>query len=196
MEKEDNNEESTMCKILEEIGGLTASQLLEKYEISLEPPIDLNKLIKKIGILVFPTEFSELEDTVGRKRGDIVGAAVSIGDDLDIMYASGLKYNRMRFTIAHELGHCCLHSENLKINHYELRTDSESNTIKEIQANIFAGQLLIPEQSLREICQSLLRPTLSALMTIFQVSANVMRGRLEYLNISVIDDVLEGSFEQ
>ena len=37
-EKGDNN----MCKILNEIGGLTAYELLEKYSISLSPPIEIS----------------------------------------------------------------------------------------------------------------------------------------------------------
>ncbi len=56
-EKGDNN----MCKILNEIGGLTAYELLEKYSISLSPPIDIKKLVDNKGYVWFAMIFLRLK---------------------------------------------------------------------------------------------------------------------------------------
>jgi Zn-dependent peptidase ImmA (M78 family) len=55
---------------------------------------------------------------------------------------------RQRFTVAHELGHYCLHKDTLDTNGEILeRNDYSSEGIdeKEIQANAFAAELLMPQ---------------------------------------------------
>lgn len=184
------NKGDFMCKILEELRGLNASQLLKKYDISLVPPINLNELIKSIGISSYSLDFSDVEESSGYEKGDILGAVISDGDELDVLYAEGLSDNRSRFTVAHELAHCCLNTDDLIAGHIELRTENKDrHSKKEIGANIFAGELLIPKESLLEICNLLIKPTVTALADIFQVSVNVMRARLEYLNL--LDTVVE-----
>lgn len=180
--KDDNN----MCKILREICGLSALELLEKYGINLSPPIDIKKLIDNIGIRLIKYDFSNAERAGNYPLGSIIGAALSDGDNLDILYANNQTLNRDRFTIAHELAHCCLHNDSLEINHLELRTNNVS--LKERDANIFAGELLIPYSSLITIYNQLLKPSLSVLAQIFQVSTNVMRERLKYLELNFVDD--------
>lgn len=66
--------------------------------------------------------------------------------------------NRRRFTIAHELGHHCLHAEYLKDNvHVDkivLRRDGFSaagTDLKEMQANSFAAELLMPADELKKL---------------------------------------------
>ena len=192
----DNDKErqmvSCMCKILRQIGGLTATQLLQKYEISIEPPIDLTKLLNRIGIRAYAFDFHQIEDRVGYERGEILGAAISEGDALDIMYSEDFNQNRIRFTIAHELAHCCLHAENLEMNHLELRTDSNISG-REKSANIFAGELLIPQESVLEIIGQLYEPTVETLARIFQVSKTVMDARLKYLDIELPDTSYKGA---
>lgn len=175
-----------MCKILREIGGLTAYELLEKYSISLSPPIDIKKLVDNIGIRLVRYDFSEAEKAGNYPQNSIIGAALSEKDSLNILYATKMTLNRIRFTIAHELAHCCLHNDNLEINHLELRTDDNSD--RERDANIFTGELLVPYSSLITIYNQLLKPSLSVLAQIFQVSTNVMRERLKYLELNFADD--------
>ena len=171
-----------MCKILREIGGLSALELLEKYGISLSPPIDIKRLVDNIGIRLIRYDFSNAEKAGNYPLGSIIGAALSDGDCLDILYANNLTLNRVRFTVAHELAHCCLHNDSLEINHLELRTNNVSP--KERDTNIFAGELLVPYSSLLPIYNQLLKPSLSVLAQIFLVSSIVMRERLKYLELN------------
>ena len=94
--------------------------------------------------------------------------------------------------MAHELGHYCIHyGQAIQGNYIEFRSNMNCGEKKEIEANTFAGDLLIPEQSLRNIINRLLKPTLQGLADIFDVSTSVMRARLELLMIPYYDDRLQ-----
>ncbi len=178
-----------MCTILEKIKNKSALELLKEYNIELKPPINISLLLDKIGISVISKDFSQVEKESNCEPGSILGAAFSKGNDLAIFYRKFDTYNRKIFTIAHELGHCCKHSENLKISHVELRTNMDTYDDHEKEANIFAGELLIPEQLLIEKYNEFIIPSLKTLSTIFGVSTNVMAARLDYLNLDYYKDV-------
>ncbi|HIB69006.1 MAG TPA: ImmA/IrrE family metallo-endopeptidase [Phycisphaerales bacterium] len=59
---------------------------------------------------------------------------------------------RQRFTMAHELGHYCLHPEAMVVDRalYRNTVSSEAVSVKEIEANGFAAELLMPEHDVRE----------------------------------------------
>lgn len=188
-QKKTNYGGDNMCNILEKIKNKNAIDLLKEYSIKLEPPIDIASLLDKIGISVIAKDFSDIEKQSGCKPGSILGAAISKGDNLAIFYRKADTYNRKIFTIAHELGHCCKHSKNLKISHVELRTTIDIHDSHEIEANIFAGELLIPEELLMEKYKEFIIPSLNALSLIFRVSSNVMAARLDYLGLEYLKDV-------
>lgn len=178
-----------MCKILKELRGKSALELLEKYNISMKPPINIDLLLYKIGISAIPINFNEVETEVGLEANEILGATISNGENLSIFYQDKATNNRKRFTLAHEIAHCCIHSDNLIDHHVELRANITANTTKEYQANIFAGELLIPKRSLLEIYEKLLHPTLDSLAKIFEVSPMVMKARLEYLELPYNNEI-------
>lgn len=178
-----------MCTILKKIKNKSAFELLQYYNIELSPPIDISLLLEQIGISVISKDFTEIENTSGYDRGSILGAAISKDEDLAIFYRKQDTYNRKIFTVAHELGHCCLHSDSLKISHVEFRTTNTYKDIREQEVNIFAGELLIPEIVLMPIYNKYILPSLKELSKIFCVSTNVMAARLEYLNLSYFKDI-------
>lgn len=178
-----------MCKILNELHGKSVSELFEMYNITPEPPIDLNKILKEIGISAIATDFSEIEKDADLKTGEILGATVSKKDKLSIFYREDDSENRQRFTIAHELAHCCLHSLDLQESHVELRRNNEIKDVKERQADVFAGELLIPEVSIKKIYDKLFSPSLNVLAQIYKVSTNVMAARLDYLGLPYLKDI-------
>ncbi|MFA5248489.1 MAG: ImmA/IrrE family metallo-endopeptidase [Patescibacteria group bacterium] len=119
-------------------------------------PVDIEKIIEfKLGISIIPVP--ELCRMV----------------DVDALIASNWKYlyvdrerymeekysNRLRFSLAHEIGHFVLHKEiydSLGINDVEdfykfaMNIDEEQYGYFEIQANKFASHLLIPHKKLIE----------------------------------------------
>lgn len=183
-------EDEIMCKTLERLRGKRAVELLEEYNMQTTPPIDISLLLKKIGITEVATDFTKIEEVMECEKGDVLGAILARGNSLSIFHRSDDTLNRKRFTLAHEIAHCCLDTDSLKKHHVELRSVQSANNAKEYNANVFAGELLIPEMELRDIHnQFLVAPTLSDLAMIFQVSATVMAARLDYLNLSYIKDV-------
>lgn len=147
-------------------------------------PVDLGAIFDQLGIRVLAMDFSEIEkmevmkENVSR-RGRILGAVIAKGDTTAIFYskADSVSSHRYRFTVAHELGHLCLG----EIDHIEFRHDGDANEASEVEANIFAGELLIPKKSLERISRKLIVPTITSFASVFEVSETVMAARLSYL---------------
>lgn len=158
-----------MCKPLEKIFGKSAEYLLDTYSNKYSYPIDIVQIANKIGgISLGSKDFSELDRILSKddKSAHVIGAVRVLDDEVQIIYADKLdeeknsKYpnlteeqrqeklrRRQRFTIAHELAHCCLHiNANQKKNYIELRSENIGieDEDKEKIANIFAGELLMP----------------------------------------------------
>lgn len=177
-----------MCEILKKIQFKTASNLLKEYSIKNEPPVNISLLLENIGISLIAKDFSEIERISGCEKDSILGAAISNNDNLAIFYRADDTYHRKVFTIAHELGHCCIHADNLKIEHIEYRIINVMDK-HEIEANIFAGELLIPYSILKSVYDDFIIPSLKSLSKIFDVSTNVMAARLDYLNLGYYKDI-------
>jgi len=161
----------------------TAQEILIMSDQENAVPVDIKEILKKLDISAMPIDFSRIEKKLPEEYEGlkILGAMASSDDKIAIWYRSEDKEDshRMRFTIAHELAHCCLHGSR---HHLEFRIDGDLDE-DEILANTFAGELLIPEESLNRTIEKLLVPTLSALADIFDVSINVMRERIKYLQL-------------
>ena len=182
-----------MCTILEKIRNKTPIELLNEYHIPLEPPIDISRLLEKIGISTIAEDFSEIEDIQAIETGSILGAAFSNNNDLAIFYKQSDSLHRKKFTIAHELAHCCLDCPTNETSHIEYRLEiydnlSKEDIEKEKRANIFAGELLIPEDILMKYYKKLLIPSLVSLAKVFDISTSVMAARLDYLHLAYYKD--------
>jgi Zn-dependent peptidase ImmA (M78 family) len=123
---------------------LIVNQLRKQYGIT-TVPVNLDKLTKRAGIAVKYENFDEvLSGFVYQKHG-----IKYIGVN------SEHTNTRKRFTIAHELGHLFLH-KNISVNYDQgvmLFRDSHASDgtdLREIQANQFAAELLMPEDSVRD----------------------------------------------
>lgn len=86
---------------------------------------------------------------------------------------------RIRFSLAHELGHILLHSQ------YQLSSYNNKEIHKrlEVEANIFAGCLLMPKEG---FLLDVTKPTLGGLVTLkthWKVAIQAMAVRLKQLNI-------------
>lgn len=181
-----------MCKTLEKIHGKTPDELLMEYGIYDTIPIDLERLVKSIGISVLPMDFTKLEKRL--KRNDILGLILTSGNDAAIFYRGTDSINRIRFTIAHELAHCCNIDPNNNEPHIEYRLDEKDKDADEKNMDIFAGQLLIPFHKLKEEYMKMNLPNSVDLAKKFQVSVSVMEARLDYLKISYYSENMEPIF--
>lgn len=91
---------------------------------------------------------------------------------------------RQRFTLAHELGHYIYNHDEDKygLNYRDRKRDRNS---AEIQADDFAGEVLMPSPILRKKLKeySDARPTISEFATLFGVSKDAMRVKLDNMGL-------------
>lgn len=181
---------SSMCKAISQLRNMSADALLELCGQTNNIPVDLKAILRKLGISAIPIDFVDVENNIRRKfdaNVQVLGAIATNGDRAAIFYnrKNQSDSHRSRFTIAHEIGHCCLNNITLEDGktHIECRIEGVSQSEDEIAANIFAGELLIPESSLYQTIEKLLMPSVHILAEIFDVSDNVMLKRLEYLKV-------------
>lgn len=175
-----------MCK-LSDLAGKSVNELLEKAGVGPdEIPRDLDRLLKGLKIIATWRDFSDLEKLLAdnvKKWGSILGAVAVNDDRVGIFYRPGSTDNRIRFTVAHELAHCCLHAKELEKGHILMRYDGYFPDEEEIKANDFASELLMPERLLRADYENDPKPRVLDLANKYGVSINVMEVRLIRLNL-------------
>lgn len=122
-----------------------ASWLYSEY--NLHTPVNVEWLAKTLGITIKKDDLGEVS---------LSGFAVDKHGKRYIGVNSTEPDTRQRFTIAHELGHLFLHKDN-SVNYDQggmmlFREDhsGDGSDIKEVEANRFAAELLMPEEQLRE----------------------------------------------
>ncbi len=158
-----------------------ALSLLEAQGIS-SAPVPVERIAKSLGANL---RFSPLDDELS--------GMVYVKDGTPIVGVNALHHpNRQRFTIAHELGHLQLHRAEIS---KEIHVDKGfpmlmRNTVSaegvnemEIEANLFAAELLMPESFLAASLDG--EPfdiddegAVSTLAKHYKVSASAMRFRL------------------
>lgn len=198
IESNDDLKVFNMCKKLKELNGLNPEDILNKYwNIDRNTyPIDIATILYNMRIRVLPYDFSKYDGE--KKETRILGAMVADKTDLALLYRKGETKNRCRFTLAHELAHCCLsHLSGQTMPYIEWRHDGIVIDQCEIAANTFAGQLLVPSKELRKVLSieypnSL--PQVTRLAEMFAVSVAVMKERLKQLEVPYIDEYNRKNF--
>ncbi|GEM01926.1 Zn-dependent peptidase ImmA, M78 family [Halolactibacillus halophilus] len=142
-------------------------------------PIDnITRLCEKLGIIVV---FSDLGKTT------IDGCSTFYEDrPYIVLNKQGFSSVRMRFTLAHELGHILLHS-GLDKKHINSTVNSKQI---EKEANLFASFLLMPEESFVQDINGLGLDYLLMLKKHWKVSIQAMVFRAEYLGVFTEDYAL------
>jgi Zn-dependent peptidase ImmA (M78 family) len=145
-----------------------ARKVLKDYKLS-EIPTDLTVIFQRLDL-----KYIELNDA-----DEIDGAILEIeGKPAIAVLNKARPLQRQRFTLAHELGHIFL--EHIKRDIYdseEIReSDAESSgktkPPKEIEADIFASELLVPYEQLKKYHADM--SNVDKLAVIFQVSKQAM----------------------
>ena len=131
-----------------EIINSQVEELLVQYKDSKNSSDVLNKLIKDNGIQLKELDLMELSGVLFKSEGEQWNLLVNKMDSTA----------RKLFTIAHELGHFYLHrnNENQFIDGELVRARNENTRFDEyeLEANEFAGNLLMPKKEIEQKLQS------------------------------------------
>jgi hypothetical protein len=120
-------------------------------------PVDMEEIIEKcLGLSIIPeSSIGELTHINAYLRSDLKGIVVDLKKYMDERHYG----NTLRFTFAHEIGHLVLHnymynkfSFSEPEEYYEFITGfpEDQYSYFELQANEFAGRLLVPREKLVE----------------------------------------------
>jgi Zn-dependent peptidase ImmA (M78 family) len=143
-----------------------------------EPPINIYLIIESLGISLVPTAFDKVAAVVGRAQPNSKRAPW-------IAVNSSQPSYRQRFSIAHELAHLLLHEEDIVLHAHYFKKQFER---KEIDADSFASELLLPRALLSESIASLkdqpIEEAILLLSHLYQVSFAAMSYRLYSLDIT------------
>jgi Zn-dependent peptidase ImmA (M78 family) len=149
--------------------------------LELEPPADLARVSDKLGIRVVKQMLP----------ADLSGVYVRTPSEVTITINNGMPPEHQRFVWAHEIGHHLLaHGSKCPIT-ADLKRAGERNPI-ERQCDIFAVELLMPADKVREVAIELHHPEYHdktrTIAARFGVSATAMRIRLRELGIASNED--------
>lgn len=181
----------SMCKKLADIHGKTPEDLLD-YITSV--PVDMNQMLEALGIECQCVDFDSLQRGLPLKKPSIIlGLAYAKGNDLAIFYSSHSDLASARFTLAHELGHCCLHMNVDSSFHVEMQTIPDVwykagrpvtpfTNKKEEAADKFARDLLIPTTLLVHMLSSVKKISIDSLAELFSVPTSQMEKKLWEVN--------------
>jgi Zn-dependent peptidase ImmA (M78 family) len=165
-------------------------ELLEEAGIR-SAPVDPVALADRLGVEVRPEIASD----------DISGGLYRVGGTAVIGVNARHHPNRQRFTIAHELGHLLLHEQDEFVDHgyvmegTDLRAprfmrnqiSGEAIDVREMEANAFAANLLMPrhfiEKEVRDLPLPVRSDEVENLARKFKVSQQAMTFRLQNLQV-------------
>ncbi|MCB9065470.1 MAG: ImmA/IrrE family metallo-endopeptidase [Chitinophagales bacterium] len=159
--------------------NIQVSSILQEFVIS-SLPVKIEDIAKGLGLKVIPYAFEE----------DISGTLII--EKKVIGFNQTESRVRRRFTIAHELGHYILHQNKKAIFLDKLfrlnNTSDEQNPELEMEANIFAASILMPEKMLKSEVENIEfdlgnDEAIKYLARIFDVSSMAMYYRLLNLNL-------------
>ena len=210
--KMSNKGRMKMSTALQNLTGKTPTEILA-YGDANNITTDIFSIAEALGVNVVTIDFSEIEHEAKVEQGTILGAIIDNDDldQLTIFLKDELSSSdyyksktagekidilrrRQRFTVAHEIAHACRHLGNQEV---KLRIDYHKNAdeyiqderhdevehLHEFEANVFAGELLMPFNLILTVSGQLIKPSAEAFSKIFDVSKTVVRERLKYLGM-------------
>lgn len=183
--------EKKMCKKLSEIHDKKPEDFLSKGFCI---PVDIEYILKKREIDCLSVNFDLIKKALPIDKPQITGLSYARDDDIIIFYEEKDDYTKNRFTMAHELAHCCLHMDVNSSCHIELQTSKDFlyksnrklkyfNQKKEEEADKFARDLLIPTNFLIEILRQNTFTHIEELAELFCVPIDVVQKKLEDIRV-------------
>lgn len=132
-----------------------AEKFRTSYIFNVDVPVEIELVIESLGIRIIPEpDLQKSCDMDGFITKDFKSIYVD-----EFLYTDERYYKRVRFTLAHELGHYILHRGAIEYQKFEdendwikfrMNLDEKDLSWFEFQASEFAGRLLVPVDRLVE----------------------------------------------
>lgn len=154
--------------------------------------ISANKIISKFDIQETPVPVENIAEGLGIQiryahSDDYSGILVRKGKDKALMGVNSYESpKRVRFTIAHEIGHFVLEKKSVSIDY---RNSNKKRDKKEAVMDEFAANLLMPKKFIKKDFEKIISKKifldehLHSLAEQYQVSKEAMKIRLERLSL-------------
>lgn len=152
------NFDSQLIKLPEDVEEISpegiARKVREIFGLEKGPVIELIKKTEEAGFVIMPMKLDSNLTFNDMYKGNTFSACfTSIAHRKPlIIYNKNHTFDRIRFSIAHEIGHVYLHHYNQYtfINNKVIPTEEEIKAIRENEANQFAAEFLMPEEDIKE----------------------------------------------
>lgn len=175
-----------MCRKLAELHNKKPNDFLSGNP---KLPVDIYQILQDLNVRCFCVNFNGLQKDLAFDNAKIIGLAYAHKNDLFIFYSDHSDLPTARFTLAHELAHCCLHMNDDAAFHIEMQTipdvihfngkaSKSFNRKKEVEADVFARELLIPTNALIHILRSVKDPSIEELADLFIVPKEEIANKL------------------
>lgn len=151
---------------------MNAQEVLNKFWDK-KLPVDVLSIVKDLGLNAYSLSDEEIMQGVSGRYDSTSGVPAVFVNTQEPL-------TRQRFTLAHELGHFCLNHGN---SFRDTRETLYSYDHKEYSANLFAADLLMPEDYVKHYIFSEGITSVAELADIFLVSYSAMKIRLERLGL-------------
>lgn len=144
-------------------------------------PISLNLIKKHYGIKIIPYSKAKNYENFKQEMKDGDGFSTILnGHKIIYFNDKNRTIQRIRFTIAHELGHCLLGHDLSKTKYRNSETDSSDDPIEEMQANVFARDILMPAIILHHT-DCINYKDIMKLCNVSEISAKIREKRMKLL---------------
>lgn len=169
-----------------------AQDILKEFKIH-KAPVDIEKIAEKLsnkrlgGVKLtiqretFPNDLADVSAVLLKEKGQ---AVIAVNADHSAL--------RQRFSIAHEIGHLFLHSNNelLNVDRYEKQLFTRAEGVRnldEMEANEFAAAVLMPAELIRKDFEKYFNDDpdemISNLAETYKVSQSALAYRLKNLGL-------------
>ena len=104
-------------------------------------PVDVSVVAESLKLTIVRRQFPASERTSGALLRRPEGTVIVVNKSHPAV--------RRRFTVAHEIGHFVLHDDEVHVDRFRDDRSETGTDAKEVEANAFAAELLMPEAVLR-----------------------------------------------
>ena len=179
--------ERTMCKAVDKIRGKMASDILKKYAPDPNGMVNMEALLRNMNIYAEPADLTKYDD--GTDDDKVQGVVKTDRNYAYIYYSYNVSRAKQRYVMARDLGYLCFDPRYEEGNYGLIDYDTGTRFLNALNydMNIFACQILMPSQLLKDVYCSVLYDSSTILADELCVPVDVVEFYLKFIGIPFYD---------